>query len=198
MVASLPLSFAAMTLIYAFLMIVLFLVLLALELFIPSGGLLGIAAAASLITAIVLGFMHSLAAGAGILIGAAVFVPIAISVGLRLWPRTAVGKRMLTQNPEANAAFDAELRAAREVMIGKSGVAKTDMLPSGLVEIDGQRLDAVSIGMAIDRGQRIEVVSVTSGKLQVRPIVDSAAPKRSAVAESLELPIESLGMDDWK
>lgn len=187
-----------MTLIYAFIMIVLFLVLLTLELFIPSGGLLGIAAGASLITAIVLGFMHSMAAGAAILVGAAIFVPISISVGLRIWPRTAIGRRMLTQNPEANAAFDAALRAEREAMVGKMGVAKTDLLPSGLIEVDGQRMDAVSIGMAIDRGQRVEVVSVTSGKIHVQPMVDAVADQRPAIPEALEMPIESLGTEDWK
>ncbi|MGV3483229.1 MAG: NfeD family protein [Planctomycetaceae bacterium] len=188
-----------MTLIHAFIMIVLFLVLLTLELFIPSGGLLGIAAAASLIAAIVLGFMHSMLAGASILVGSAVLVPIGISIGLRIWPRTAMGRRMLTQNPEANAAFEAELRAEREAMIGKTGVALSDMLPAGLVEIEGQRRDAISTGMAIDRGQRIEVVSVTSGKIHVRPIVvDPGHEHRPAVPESLEMPIESLGMEDWK
>ena len=188
-----------MTLIHAFIMIVLFLVLLTLELFIPSGGLLGIAAAASLIAAIVLGFMHSMTAGASILVGAAILVPIVISIGLRIWPRTAMGRRMLTQDAEANAAFDAELRAERLAMVGKTGIAVTDMLPAGLVEIDGERRDAISTGMAIDRGQRVEVVSVTSGKIHVRPIVEGPSePARPLVPQSLEVPIESLGIEDWK
>ena len=45
-----------MTLLHAVGMLVLFFGLLALELFIPSGGLLGVAAAAALIAAIVIGY----------------------------------------------------------------------------------------------------------------------------------------------
>jgi membrane-bound ClpP family serine protease len=188
-----------MTLIHAVGMLLLFFALLVLELFIPSGGLLGIGAAAALIAAIVIGFLHSLAAGSIILVGSAIVVPAVISLGLRIWPRTAVGRRMLTIDHEAEAQRDAEERQRREAIIGKVGIAKTDMLPSGLVEIDGMRLDAVSLGMVIDRGQTVEVVNVVSGKIHVRPV--EAKPETTEaprVPETLETPIESLGLEDWK
>lgn len=188
-----------MTLLHAVGLLLLFFALLALELFIPSGGLLGIAAAAALIGAIVIGFLHSMATGASILVGSVVLVPVIVSAGLKIWPRTPVGRRMLTLDPEADAAREAELRAEREAIIGKTGIAKTDMLPSGLVEIDGVRMDAVSVGMVIDRGQSVEVVSVTSGKIRVRPIEPGRELQETpAIPESLETPIESLGLEDWK
>ncbi len=187
-----------MTLIHAVLLIVLFLALLALELFIPSGGLLGIAAAAALLAAIVIGFFHSLTAGATILIGAAVIVPMLVSFGLRVWPKTPLGRRMLTIDPEADAAREVELRVEREAIIGKIGVAKTNMLPSGLIEIDGVRMDAISVGMAIDSGQRVEVVSVSSGKIHVRPSFGQQVyDAQSHVPDTLETPIDSLGMEDF-
>jgi membrane-bound ClpP family serine protease len=186
-----------MTLIHAFLLIVLFLVLLTMELFIPSGGLLGIAAGAALLAAIVIGFMHSLQAGAAILFGAAFIVPVLISIGLRAWPKTALGKKMLTLDPTQNAIDDAQWRSAREALVGKIGVAKTDMLPSGLIEIDGVKIDAISVGMAIERGQSVKVVSVNVGKVQVSPVtVREESEPRNIVPDSLETPIESLGLDD--
>jgi membrane-bound ClpP family serine protease len=186
-----------MTLLHAAAMLVLFLVLLVLELFIPSGGLLGIAAAAALVAAIIIGFTHSLSAGASILVVAAALLPIIISIGIRAWPRTPIGRRMLTiDNPQENDAREAELRSQREAIVGKIGIAKTDLLPSGLVEIEGARLDAISIGIAINRGEVIEVVSVTSGKIRVRPYQEQAGKSGPAVPSSLETPIESLG-DDW-
>jgi membrane-bound ClpP family serine protease len=188
-----------MSLIHAVGMLLLFFTLLALELFIPSGGLLGIAAGAALIAAIVIGFLHSLVAGASILVGSAVLVPLLISAGLRIWPRTPMGRRMLTLDPEADVAREAALRLEREAIIGKIGVAKTDMLPSGLVEIEGVRMDAVSVGMVIDRGQVVEVVSVTSGKIRVRPVEAGRNREETPrVPETLETPIESLGLEDWK
>jgi len=186
-------------------MLVLFFGLLALELFIPSGGLLGVAAAAALIAAIVIGFMHSLSAGAAIVVGAAVLVPIVVSIGLRIWPSTPIGRRMLTLNPEADARREAELRAEREAIVGKKGIAKSNLLPSGLIEVDGVRMDAISLGMAIDAGQLVEIVSVSAGKIRVRAIdsgqvagLDRIAGARPAMPTSLETPIESLESEDWK
>lgn len=187
-----------MTLIHAVAMLVLFLVLLVLELFIPSGGLLGIAAAAALMAAIIIGFMHSLSAGASILVAVSILVPVLVSIGVRIWPRTPMGRRMLTINTQENEARETELRTQRDSIIGKIGIAKTNLLPSGLVEIDGMRLDAISIGIAIDRGETIEVVSITSGKIRVRPYQGPPAESRPSVPPSLETPIESLGIDDWK
>lgn len=194
-----------MTLLHAVGMLVLFFGLLALELFIPSGGLLGVAAAAALIAAIVIGFMHSLSAGAAIVVGAAVLVPIVVSIGLRIWPSTPIGRRMLTLNPEADARREAELRAEREAIVGKKGVAKSNLLPSGLIEVDGVRMDAISLGMAIDAGQLVEIVSVSAGKIRVRAIdsdqvagLDRIAGARPAMPTSLETPIESLESEDWK
>jgi len=164
-----------------------------------------VAAAAALIAAIVIGFMHSLATGATILVGAAVFVPMVISIGLRIWPNTPIGRRMMTLNPEADARREAELRAEREAIIGKKGFARTDLLPSGLIEIDGVRMDAISLGMAIDAGQSVEIVSVSAGKIHVRAIgsdqiagADRMPDARSAMPASLETPIESLESEDWK
>jgi len=194
-----------MTLLHAVGMLVLFFGLLALELFIPSGGLLGVAAAAALIAAIVIGFMHSLSAGAAIVVGAAVLVPIVVSIGLRIWPSTPIGRRMLTLNPEADARREAELRAEREAIVGKKGVAKSNLLPSGLIEVDGVRMDAISLGMAIEAGQLVEIVSVSAGKIRVRAIdsdqvagLDRIAGARPAMPTSLETPIESLESEDWK
>lgn len=187
-----------MTLIHAAAMLVLFLVLLVLELFIPSGGLLGIAAAAALVAAIIIGFMHSLSAGASILVVAAALLPIITSIGIRVWPWTPMGRRMLTiDNSVENDTREADLRSQRESIIGKIGIAKTDLLPSGLVEIEGARLDAISIGIAINRGEAIEVVSVSSGKIRVRPYREPSGNDRPSVPPTLETPIESLGIDDW-
>ena len=188
-----------MTLLHAVGMLVLFFGFLTLELVIPSAGLLGVAAAASLIAAVVIGFLHSLTAGATILVVAAVFVPIFASIGLRIWPNTPVGRRMLTLNPAADLLHEAELRAEREQIVGKTGIAKTNLLPSGLVEIDGVRMDALSVGMAIDSGQLVEVVSVNGGKIHVRPL----EPNRNDAAclklpTTLETPVESLDSEDLR
>lgn len=195
-----------MTLIQSGGLLLLFFLLLLLELFIPSGGLLGAGAVAALAGAIIIGFMHSFEAGGAIVIVVSIGAPIVISVGLRLWPRTPLGRRVLNVDPEENAARREEQELLRRRLIGKVGVAKMDLLPSGVIDIAGNRLDAISVGGVIDRGTSVEVIDVVAGKIQVRAtsripdrqldIDQQPVDRLGATNGNLEVPIESLGIDD--
>jgi len=195
-----------MTLIQSGGLLLLFFLLLLLELFIPSGGLLGAGAVAALAGAIIIGFMHSFEAGGAIVIVVSIISPIVISIGLRLWPRTPIGRRILNVDPEENAARREEQELMRRRLIGKVGTAKMDLLPSGVIDIAGNRLDAISVGGVIDRGSSVEVIDVVAGKIQVRTtsripdrrleLDDQSVYPLGATNENLEVPIESLGIDD--
>lgn len=54
--------------------------------------------------------------------------------------------------------------------LGKTGRTLTPLRPSGAIEVDDQRLDAVTDGLFIDRGLRVEIYEVSDGRLLVRPI----------------------------
>ncbi len=196
-----------MTILHAIGLLLLFFLLLLLELFIPSGGLLGVAAAAALIAAIVIGFLHSFTAGGMILISVAFLVPLVVSLGLRLWPRTPLGRRILNVDPDESLARRQDQDALRQQWIGKVGVARMDLLPNGVIDVAGLRLDAVSVGGVIDQGANVEIVNVVAGKFQVRRterppdpvtredgLVAGSAADRST--DSLEIPIETLGIED--
>jgi len=195
-----------MTLIQSGGLLLLFFLLLLLELFIPSGGLLGAGAVAALAGAIIIGFMHSFEAGGAIVIIVAIVSPILISIGLRLWPRTPIGRKVLNVDPEENASRREEQETVRRRLIGKVGIAKMDLLPSGVIDIAGNRLDAISVAGVIDRGAAVEVIDVVAGKIQVRAtnripdrrldLDDQAVHPLGATNENLEVPIESLGIDD--
>ncbi|HBJ33935.1 MAG TPA: hypothetical protein DDZ51_04045 [Planctomycetaceae bacterium] len=195
-----------MTLIQSGGLLLLFFLLLLLELFIPSGGLLGAAAAAALAGAIIIGFLHSFEAGGGIVIIVSIVAPIVISVGLRLWPRTPLGRKILNVDPEESANRRDEQEQLRRRLIGKVGVAKMDLLPSGVIDIAGVRLDAISIGGVIDQGSAVEVIDVVAGKIQVRTtsripdrqleLGDKPPGLNGSPNDRLEVPIESLGIDD--
>ena len=55
---------------------------------------------------------------------------------------------------------------------GQTGLALSNLLPSGRVLVKGQKLDAVSIGMPIDTGDEVIVTSVQAGRIHVRKITD--------------------------
>ena len=55
-------------------------------------------------------------------------------------------------------------------LLGKRGVALTDLRPTGLARIGDQRLDVVSEGDYIEKGSCLEVIFVESMRIVVRKV----------------------------
>ena len=66
-------------------------------------------------------------------------------------------------------------------LVGKSGVSRSPMRPGGVIEIDGERFDAVAIaGQWIEAGTPIAIVEVQTNNLFVKTINESSvAPKET-------------------
>jgi membrane-bound ClpP family serine protease len=148
--------------------------LLVLELFVPSGGVLGVLAAGSTIAGIVLLFMHDVTWGIIALGVVLVLGPMAITFGLKVFPHTPVGRRLIlggnvTEEDKIRQrqAADAE-RAKLMGLIGATGKAMTDLRPVGVVVIDGKRYDALAEGPWIDAGSNVRVTVVDGPHVKVR------------------------------
>lgn len=172
-------------------------ILLVLEFFVPSGGTLAIMCALSFLAAIVVGFIDGPLTGCGILITEAVVIPIALAAAVRWWPETPIGRMILIQRPKSPDEVLPDTEAYRGLadLVGRRGVAKGLMVPSGLVRIDDKTYDAVSEGTAIEPGQPVLVVSVSTQRLVVRPdttiraeLADATAAP-SASGDPLDQPI---------
>ncbi len=161
-----------MTLLYVIALLGAFYLLLIAEFFLPTGGLLGTAAAATLIATIMIAFSHSMAAGVAVLGFVLVTTPAVLFGMLRVWPHTPIGRRMLNRRPGELSAQPTQRTIADGTpiaeLVGRIGTAKTDMLPSGMIVIEGTKLDAVSTGMPIDAGTTILVASVEGKRIHVR------------------------------
>jgi membrane-bound ClpP family serine protease len=72
----------------------------------------------------------------------------------------------LEPNPVQPEAMAADLAA----QVGKQGVAKRLMAPSGQVQIEGRSYEAASEGPAIEAGQAVVVVKVATRRLVVRAV----------------------------
>ena len=106
--------------------------------------------------------------------------------------RTPMGKAFLGELPdEAEVAPD----DVRRELIGRIGVAKSQMLPSGAVKIDGRTFDAVSQGMAIDPGDRVVVLEVRGNRVVVRPAAPDETPTAARPDDILSKPIDELGIE---
>ena len=144
-----------------------------LEAFIPSAGILSVAAALAFIGAIVTAFMYGgLKAGTFFLITTGILLPLLIWLLIRLWPKTPIGRRILIQPPREDEILSPRY-AAKKQLIGRHGIALTAMLPAGAIRIEGRTIDAISEGMTIEKNTPIEVIAVRGNHLVVRPLAAS-------------------------
>jgi membrane-bound serine protease (ClpP class) len=185
---------------WGILLLMLGLALVVLEIFVPSGGVLSFLAAISVIASLVVSFLSSVQFGVIMLAVTSVVVPAVVAAAVRWWPQTPIGRLVLVQPPENpdDVLPESEEYRVLPLLIGKIGKAKTKMLPSGTVRIDGQAYDAITDGMPVEAGQWVKVVDVRTHRIVVRP---SDAPQTtpeepSSSDDVLSRPIDSLGIDD--
>lgn len=166
---------------------------LVLEVFVPSGGVLGFLAAVIMVAAIVMAFRRDLTTGLAFILAALVVAPTAVGLAFRYWPRTPMGKAFLG---EILTDDDVKPDDPRRGLVGRVGVAQSKMLPSGAILVDGQLIDAVSQGMAVDVGDAVAVVEVRANRVMVRKArPDEARHADLSPDEALSRPIEEFGLE---
>ncbi len=89
------------TLIWPLTLLIAALLLIFLEIFVPSGGILAFMAAAAVVASVVVAFSTSIWAGTMMLLIDIVVVPLAIVGAIRWWPHTPLGKLILIKRPES-------------------------------------------------------------------------------------------------
>jgi membrane-bound serine protease (ClpP class) len=165
-----------------------------LEVFIPSAGILGFFSATSFLASIYFAFQRGGATGLSFTLGVMVVVPVVLSLAFKYLPYTPIGKALLGTLPTDEEVLPNEPRKA---LIGRVGVARSKMLPSGAVEIDGQMIDAVTQGLAIDPGQYVEVIEVRANRVVVRPASEGQRPQQTDSRDVLSRPLDELGIDGF-
>jgi len=141
----------------------------AIELFVPTGGLLAILCVISAISSVVLGFAHHPTLGMSLLALYSVAAPFMLMFGLRMATRSPMGRRMvLTAEDPARTGAGIPDQTTALPAVGTVGEAITPLRPAGFVRIDGRRIDASAESDLIDAGTPVEVVSVRDGQVRVR------------------------------
>lgn len=151
------------------------------EMFVPSAGLLAIVSGSLLVASLIVAFLHSTAAGVGILIAIGLLLPLMFMLFVKVWPNTPIGRRVLLKTATADdVRLTGEHYDEHLELMGKTGVTRSKMIPSGQILIDGKKYDAVSEGLPIEKGDSIKVVAIRMFKIIVRKI----DPDQAAVAGS--------------
>jgi hypothetical protein len=159
-------------------------VLVILELFVPSGGLISVLAGVAAVGSIIAFFRYDTTWG---LVATGMYVvlgPIAVIYGFKWWLNSPLGRRMILggtldddpldpdapPSPDAMSAEHArrERQARLQQLIGARGVAVTLLRPVGTVKIEGQRLDAMAESGVIESGTPIVVTDVYDNQVKVR------------------------------
>lgn len=171
------------------------LLVMVLEVFIPSGGILGFVSVVAILAAIVMAFVEQgPAVGMLVLAAAVVAVPGVLIMAFRWFPRTPLGRRVLPPPPDASEVLpDSPLRKRARGMVGRTGRVVREMLPWGSVEIDGTTLEAVSESGPIALGTIVEAVGVQGMGVVVRPVGEAGdetpLPSRREPAATAAQPV---------
>jgi membrane-bound serine protease (ClpP class) len=173
--------------------------LVVLEVFIPSGGIISVLSAVSLVASIVIASWQSPTTGpfTGLVFAAVtvIIVPVIMATAFKYWPKTPMGKAFLGEPLTDDKVLPKDPRRA---LLGRVGVARSKMLPSGAVEIDGQMVDAVTQGQAIEPGTYIVVTEVRANRVVVRPADKDQRPGNQSakdITDMLSRPIDELGIE---
>jgi membrane-bound serine protease (ClpP class) len=141
------------------------LALIVAELLFPSFGMLSVLAAGALIGSIAMAFALDADTGFVFVAVAAVAVPAALLTGLKLFPKSPLGKHMVARGLsfESRRATD-----ERDLdLSGKRGLVVATLRPAGIARIEGRRVDVVSRGEMIESGSPVRVLSVEGNRVVV-------------------------------
>jgi len=139
------------------------LLLIGIEIFVP-GGVVGVLGALALVGAIIAGFKAFPDLGIFIAVGILLLVGLVMLLWIRIFPNTAIGKRMTVSKnlSDAKAA-----QSGLADLMGKTGEAVTDLRPAGFATIESRRIDVVTRGEMVRRGATVKVVAVEGNRVVV-------------------------------
>ncbi len=182
--------------------------LAALDIFVPSGGILLIMSAIAAVGSILCGFRVGATSGLVVTTVVLATVPAFVYFAIKVWPHTPVGRRILLSPPNA-----AEVTPREDLNehVGIVVVALWSLLPAGQIKVGRQHINARSAdGRVIEAGQRVKVIGVQERVLIVSPTHEPLTELASEVSsgpkladpgrpasdnELLETPVEQLGLD---
>jgi membrane-bound serine protease (ClpP class) len=139
-------------------------ILLIAEIYLP-GAIAGIFGGISLFAAVLYGFgSFGPATGMFIAVGIAVMTCVMAILWLKYFPRTSMGRKItLEQDMSDASAANPEWQR----LIGKEGEATSELRPAGFATFDKKRVDVVTQGEMIAKGERVRVIDVKGNRVIV-------------------------------
>ena len=149
-------------------------VLAAIEVFLPSMGLIAAVAGLCALGGVVALFQESAGWGFTGLGAVSLGALGAFLFALKVLPHTPMGRGLILgdfddEQPDDRLKDANELRELELALEGAVGTAATDLRPVGTAEIEGSRVEVIARTGAIDAGTPVRVVEVRGNEVYVRP-----------------------------
>ncbi len=157
------------------------------EIFVPAAGLIGLGGGGMIVAGVVLGYVyHDPLTGTIVLFTALIVTPAAIVLGLKTFPKTPLGRRLILGDQGTNAPRrrDAPSGGPTSTLVssialpaaalekGDEGEALSTLRPSGTARFGKLKLSVVTSGEYIERGTPVRVVRVEGNRVIVRKTPD--------------------------
>lgn len=140
--------------------------LLAIEIFIPSFGVIGIAGLILTMYSVMDSFA-STQMGFLILIVSAIAIILTVTIYVKLgFDRNLFDRFILKNTNSSQRGYNSKNN--HSVLLGKSGVTKTILRPTGRIEVEGNAYDAKSDSDFIGKDREVEVVAIKDGHIIVK------------------------------
>jgi membrane-bound ClpP family serine protease len=168
-------------LLWGFILVAGALALLVIELFVPSGGLIGALAGVAAIGSIAAFFQYDTLWGVVATGAYVVLTPITLVFIFKVWIHSPIGRSMILggSDPTATDVSDEHAAASEYArverlarlreLIGADGVTATALRPVGTVVIQNERIDALAESGVIEAGTPVVVTDVYDNQIKVRP-----------------------------
>jgi membrane-bound ClpP family serine protease len=150
-------------------------VLIVLEVFLPSAGVISVISVTLAVVGIVCLFRYDWRWGTIGLLGVLVLGPTAFFFGLQLLPSTTIGRRLIGEPPPEQPPVPDAFAA----MVNAEGEALTDLRPGGFIRVDettttatppSHRVQAISEVAFIAAGTRVRITGADGLAVRVRPV----------------------------
>ncbi|MCG3181019.1 MAG: hypothetical protein BIFFINMI_03386 [Phycisphaerae bacterium] len=151
------------------------LLLIVLEIFVPSGGMIGVLGAVCVVGGLLAAFLQSAILGFGLLIAVMILLPILVTWAVKYFPKSRLSRGIVLRDPEAGESraktrLDLAKAEDRSSLVGVRGKVVRDLRPSGVADLNGLRIEVVSEGTFVEAGHPIEVVRIDGRTIVVAAV----------------------------
>jgi len=151
-------------------LVIIGLIAIILEFFVPAAGIIGGSGIVCLIASTILAYIHiGIKVGTAFLVVVLIGTPATILVALKIFPNTFVGKRLILKSSQKQEeGYVAYTREKYNDLLGEEGITLTKLRPSGVVKINDRKYSVVTSGELIDKDEKIKVIKVEGSRIVVR------------------------------